>query len=615
MGVGEVRIGEAQRAGGLQRRRGRTCLVCSLRQVVAVARRDDRLVVGAGDGNLHLLVIGGCKFVVIGDNDDAAVVGDHDPIGNLQILADRQEVGKLVFQREAPVDRAGAGARTVGAYRGSESGGCCQLRECGRRHRAIGRPNGRSKGLAGYRVCVGKIDVREVQRARSCQIVGSAGLAGNLDIARGVPGGDDRLVVATVERDGDGRRILETIGIADGVGEGIGGLFNRTEAQVVELVVRIVTERAVGLDQEDGARRQRYRRVAAIVGVEAQRGAIDLGDRHGKAVRVDILAAYRAVDDVGDTKLVFVDGESVVAGDRRVILAGIFAAIGVSALAAIAAAVVVATIIVVVGRGGIERDLIEDVRGVDLRVVAEGLGHHIAQLVQGDLVFQKVEAGLADPDGFARKRGYDPFVAGGIDPADDRARPGVGKDIGADMAGTGIGENGELDDAERRVDEHLRRGAANTHGRDRRLDLHVAGRGHLAGDEDEGALHEVERHRGIGRVVRIVNQLVEDHPRIVGEREHAIVKEGNAKLGRLACLDHIALIDRVAGLKLGHGAVWMGDGRGSLQLDDLADFLEAGSQGAGLGVFAGRQRSRQRADDVAGKESAAGRGDVGLVIL
>ena len=95
------------------------------------------------------------------------------------------------------------------------------------------------------------------------------------------------------------------------------------------------------------------------------------------------------------------------------------------------------------------------------------------------------------------------------------------------------------------VDFDQNRGAANAHGRDRRIDLHVAVFCRLAGDEGDGAGHQADQRR-IVRPVRVVDHLVEHHPRIRRQAEHGAVDEGDADRRIRAGRDDVALFDVVA---------------------------------------------------------------------
>ena len=70
-------------------------------------------------------------------------------------------------------------------------------------------------------------------------------------------------------------------------------------------------------------------------------------------------------------------------------------------------------------------------------------------------------------------------------------------------------------------------GSANTHGRHRRGDLHVAGVRNFARDELEGTLDEAEQS-AIRRTVRIVGIIAERHPRIGDEIERGAVGKADA---------------------------------------------------------------------------------------
>src|SRR5665213_425683 len=96
-------------------------------------------------------------------------------------------------------------------------------------------------------------------------------------------------------------------------------------------------------------------------------------------------------------------------------------------------------------------------------------------------------------------------------------------------------------------------GAADTHGGDRRADLHVAGMRDFAGDEGERALHQIKQLR-ILRAVRLVDEFVHHHARIGGQVERAAVIEGDAECAGDG-LQHVALEDRVADMRRDGDAV------------------------------------------------------------
>ena len=154
----------------------------------------------------------------------------------------------------------------------------------------------------------------------------------------------------------------------------------------------------------------------------------------------------------------------------------------------------------------------------------------------------------------------------------------------------------------REVDFHQHRGAANAHGRDRRIDLHVAVFGGFAGDKGDGAGHQADQ-RGIVRPVRVVDHLVEHHSRIRRQAEHGAVDEGDAERRIRAGLHHVALFDVVADIEDDRDAV-ADRGRGARELGDVADDLASVVDVRGLRVF---DMARKRVDDVAGEMSAVGR--------
>ena len=155
--------------------------------------------------------------------------------------------------------------------------------------------------------------------------------------------------------------------------------------------------------------------------------------------------------------------------------------------------------------------------------------------------------------------------------------------------------DGEVD-----LDQH--RGAADAHGRDRRVDLHVAVFRGLAGDEGDGPRHQAEQRR-IVRPVRVVDHFVEHHSRIRREAEHGAVDEGDAERRIGTGLDDVAFFDVVAIVQDDRNAV-ADSGRAARQLGDVADHLAGARAAVRLCVFG---VAGQRADDIAGEVRAIGR--------
>ena len=166
-----------------------------------------------------------------------------------------------------------------------------------------------------------------------------------------------------------------------------------------------------------------------------------------------------------------------------------------------------------------------------MRAVAQRAREDIADLVQRDLVVEQIKAGLGDAHRLVVERGDHPFVAGGLNRAHQRAGFAVDDLINADIAGIGVGQNGEFDHAKRCVDEHFGRCAANAHRGDRRFDLHVASGRNLAGDEDERAFHQVEHHGTVFGVAGVVDQFVQHHAGFGRHGENRFVDEADAKGG------------------------------------------------------------------------------------
>ena len=153
------------------------------------------------------------------------------------------------------------------------------------------------------------------------------------------------------------------------------------------------------------------------------------------------------------------------------------------------------------------------------------------------------------------------------------------------------------------IDLHQHRGAADAHGRDRRIDLHVAVFGGGAGDEGDGALHQAEQRR-IARPVGVVDHFVQHHLRIRArgrtrvpsmkvmpsvESDPAWTTSPLLTLSPMVQDDRYAVADR---------------GRGAGQLGDVADDLCGAGAAVGLREL---DVAGQRVDDLAGEVSAVGR--------
>ena len=162
--------------------------------------------------------------------------------------------------------------------------------------------------------------------------------------------------------------------------------------------------------------------------------------------------------------------------------------------------------------------------------------------------------------------------------------------------------NAEVD-----LDQH--RGAADAHGGDRGIDLHVAVFCGLAGDERDGPRHQAEQRR-IVRPVGIVDHFVEHHSRIRRQAEHGAVNEGDAERRIGAGLDDVAFFDVVALVQDDRDAV-ADRGRGADELGDMADHMAGGDAAVGLRVFG---VAGQRVDEIAGEMGAIGRRQRGALL-
>ena len=144
-----------------------------------------------------------------------------------------------------------------------------------------------------------------------------------------------------------------------------------------------------------------------------------------------------------------------------------------------------------------------------------------------------------------------------------------------------------------RLDRH--RGAADADRRDRRDDVHLAGRGHIARDHHEEPLDKRER----GVVVaarRIVDQFVDHHAGVFGEQERGRVDEGDRDAATARGLDHVTLIDRRALIETDPCPV-RADGPGlALDAVDRADRLLTVARK--LRVLTRRERAGQPSDQV-----------------
>ena len=118
-------------------------------------------------------------------------------------------------------------------------------------------------------------------------------------------------------------------------------------------------------------------------------------------------------------------------------------------------------------------------------------------------------------------------VRGGRDRSDHEAGDAVEHLNESDVA-VGIGHQRKvhlIDVAARiRVDGRRAGRAANAHGGNRRVELHVAGVRHVAGDEAEGALHQADDGRVRG-AVGIVEHLAQHHAGARAHVEHGTVDQ------------------------------------------------------------------------------------------
>ena len=179
----------------------------------------------------------------------------------------------------------------------------------------------------------------------------------------------------------------------------------------------------------------------------------------------------------------------------------------------------------------------------------------------------------------------DRLRAGLIDGRDRRQRGLVVQDVGTCGA---VGLDQHLEFRRRRaaltryheVDFDQHRSAADAHGRDRRVDLHVALFGGRAGDEGDRTLHQADQRR-IVRPGRVVDHFVQHHLGVRREAEHAAVDKGDAERRIGAGLDHVAFVDVVAVVQNDRNAV-ADRCRGADQFGDMADDLGHARTAVGL---------------------------------
>jgi hypothetical protein len=197
--------------------------------------------------------------------------------------------------------------------------------------------------------------------------------------------------------------------------------------------------------------------------------------------------------------------------------------------------------------------------------------------------------------------------AGLVDGGDLRERDAVEQHVGA---GGAVRLDQHLEAHRRRgagyrhleIDFRQHRGAADAHGGDRRIDLHVAMLGGGAGDEGDGALDEAEE-RGIVRPVGVVDHLVQHHPGVGGEAEHRAVDERDAECRVGPRLHHVALMDVVAIVEDDRHTV-ADNGGAAGELGDMADDLGGGGAAVGLRDL---HMAGQHFDRLAGEIGAVGR--------
>ena len=215
-----------------------------------------------------------------------------------------------------------------------------------------------------------------------------------------------------------------------------------------------------------------------------------------------------------------------------------------------------------------------------------------------------------------RALAIDDRLRSGLADGCDRRQCGlVEQDVGA---GGAVGLDQHLEFRRRRtalhrhleIDLDQHRGATDAHGRDRRVDLHVAFLGGGAGDERDRASHQAEQ-RFVVRPVGVVDHFVQHHLGVRREAEHGAVDEGDAERRIGTGLDDVALMDGVTLVQDDRHAV-ADRGRVARQLGDMADDRRRDA-GAAVGL---RELGvpGQRVDDVAGEVGAIRRGQRGAFL-
>src|SRR3546814_227499 len=130
----------------------------------------------------------------------------------------------------------------------------------------------------------------------------------------------------------------------------------------------------------------------------------------------------------------------------------------------------------------------------------------------------------------------------------------------------------DIDDprcAAERGDPHADRRAADPDRSDGRRYVHLAAGRDFAGDEDEGPLNQGNPH-GVGGAGRVVDEFVDHHAGIGGQREHRVVGEENAEVRADPGRNDIALKYRVAFIEIAAGAVGSLHAGNAVQKADLA---------------------------------------------
>src|SRR5258708_3797132 len=156
---------------------------------------------------------------------------------------------------------------------------------------------------------------------------------------------------------------------------------------------------------------------------------------------------------------------------------------------------------------------------------------------------------------------------------------------------------------------------ANAHCGGRRIDLHMAGLGDLGGDETHRALDQVDQC-GIRCAVRVVDELVEHHSRVLLKTERASVRKPDPERRITACLDNVALEHQVAYVQVDGDAIAHRGRRTADRLDPPDWLLRSRPRCLSvLSVLTRCTRTGKKFDQARGKQGAFRRNEVWLLFV